>query len=155
VLGAARGWWSPIPAQADLVLAGRVLAQWQSRGTPFFTMGIMPFTEDPRFGMGGHRTMRGFRQDRFVGYLETLANAELRWTFARTVIRQQRFAFIAAPFFDYGRAFDAAGDVSLRGWRPSYGGALRVSWNLSTLATFDYGISREGSGFYANFGHTF
>ncbi len=155
VLGAVRGWWSPFPAHADLVLAGRVLAHWQSRGTPFFTMGIMPFTEDPRFGMGGHRTMRGFRQDRFVGYFETLANAELRWTFARTVIRRQKLAFIAAPFFDYGRAFDEADDFSVRGWLPSYGGALRISWNLSTLGTFEYGISREGTGFYANFGHMF
>jgi hypothetical protein len=155
VLGAVRGFWSPLPEHADLVLAGRVVTQWQSRGTPFFTMSIMPFTEDPRFGMGGHRTMRGFRQDRFVGYLETLANAELRWTFARTTIRRQRLAFIAAPFFDYGRAFDEADDLSLRGWLPSYGGALRVSWNLSTLGTFEYGISREGAGFYANFGHMF
>jgi hypothetical protein len=155
LLAAARGFWSPIPDRADLVLAGRVLAQWQSRGTPFFTMGIMPFTEDPRFGMGGHRTMRGFRQDRFIGYLETLANAELRWTFARTVVKRQKLAFIAAPFFDYGRAFDRAGDFTPRGWLPSYGAALRVSWNLSTLGTFEYGVSREGTGFYANFGHMF
>jgi hypothetical protein len=155
VLGAARGWWSPFPARADLVLAGRVLAHVQSRGTPFAAMAIMPFTEDPRFGMGGHRTMRGFRQDRFVGYLETLANAEVRWTFARTTVKRQRLAFIAVPFFDYGRAFDRARDFTLRGWRPSYGGALRVSWNLSTIGTFEYGISGEGTGFYANFGHMF
>jgi len=155
LLGAVRGWWSPFPDRADLVLAGRVVAHVQSRGTPFFTMAIMPFTEDPRFGMGGHRTMRGFRQDRFVGYLEALANAELRWTFARTTIRRQRFAFIAVPFFDYGRTFDAARELSLRGFRPSYGGALRVSWNLSTIGTFEYGISGEGTAFYANFGHMF
>lgn len=155
LLACARGWWSPFPARADLVLAGRVLVQAQSRGTPFFTMSVIPFTEDPRFGMGGHRTMRGFRQDRFVGHLETLANAEIRWTFARTVVKRQKLAFIVAPFFDYGRAFDEAGDFTLRGWLPSYGGAFRVSWNLSTLGTFEYGVSREGSGFYANFGHMF
>jgi hypothetical protein len=155
MLAAVRGWWSPFPERADLVLAGRVLAQVQSRGTPLAAMTIMPFTEDPRYGMGGHRTMRGFRQDRFVGYFETLANAELRWTFARTAIKRQRLAFIAAPFFDYGRAFDSVSGFSPRGWRPSYGGALRVSWNLSTLGTFEYGISSEGTGFYANFGHMF
>jgi hypothetical protein len=155
LLGAVRGWWSPIPAHADLVLAGRVLGHWQSRKTPLVAMGILPFTEDPRYGMGGHRTMRGFRQDRFVGYFELLANAELRWTFARTVIRRQKLAFIAAPFFDYGRAFDGISEASLRGWLPSYGGALRVSWNLSTLVTFEYGMSSEGTGFYANFGHMF
>jgi hypothetical protein len=155
LLVAARGFWSPFPDHADLVLAGRVLVQAQSGGTPFFTMSVLPFTEDPRFGMGGHRTMRGFRQDRFVGHLDTLANAEIRWTFARTVVKRQKLAFIVAPFFDYGRAFGDAGDFTLRGWLPSYGGAFRVSWNLSTLGTFEYGVSREGTGFYANFGHMF
>lgn len=154
-LGAVRGFWSPFPAHADLVLAGRLMVFAQSSGTPFFTMAILPFTEDPRFGMGGHRTMRGFRQDRFIGYLDTLANAELRWTFARTTLKRQKLAFIAAPFFDYGRAFDDVRDFTVRGWLPSYGGALRVSWNLTTLGTFEYGVSREGTGFYANFGHMF
>ena len=155
LLGAVRGWWSPFPEHADLVLAGRVLAHVQSRETPFVAMSILPFTEDPRYGMGGHRTMRGFRQDRFIGHFETLANAEVRWTFARTTIKRQKLAFIAAPFFDYGRAFDRISEATLRGWLPSYGGALRVSWNLSTIGTFEYGISREGTGFYANFGHMF
>ncbi|HWO22169.1 MAG TPA: DUF5982 domain-containing protein [Kofleriaceae bacterium] len=154
-LGAVRGWWSPFPEHADLVLAGRVLAQWQSRKTPFFAMPIMPFTEDPRYGMGGHRTMRGFRQDRFIGNFEALANAEIRWTFARMTVKRQKFAFIAAPFFDYGRAFDRISEATFRSWLPSYGGAFRVSWNLSTIGTFEYGISREGTGFYANFGHMF
>jgi hypothetical protein len=154
-LGAVRGWWSPFPEHADLVLAGRVLAHWQSRQTPFVAMGILPFSEDPRYGMGGHRTMRGFRQDRFVGHFEALANAEVRWTFARTTIKRQKLAFIAAPFFDYGRAFDRISEATFRDWLPSYGGALRVSWNLSTIGTFEYGISREGTGFYANFGHMF
>lgn len=154
-LVAARGWWSPFAEHADLVVAGRALAFVQSGDTPFFTMSVMPFTEDPRFGLGGHRTMRGFRQDRFVGHAEALANAEVRWTFARGTVKRQRLAFIAAPFFDYGRAFDDAGELTLRGWLPSYGAAFRVSWNLSTLGTFEYGRSREGSGFYANFGHMF
>src|SRR5262245_28483140 len=82
-IAAVRGWWSPIPSRADLVLAGRAFLQVQSAGTPFFTMNQLPFTEDPRFGMGGHRTLRGFRQDRFVDHVMSAVNAELRWTFAR------------------------------------------------------------------------
>ena len=154
-LFAARGFYSPFPCRADLVLAGRVLLQAQSEGTPFFTMDVMPFIEDPRTGLGGHRTIRGFRQSRFVDHVMSAASAEVRWTFAKTTLWSQRLSFIAVPFADVGQAFDGFGDLSASGWRPSYGGALRVSWNLATLGTFEYGRSAEGSGIYVNFGHMF
>jgi hypothetical protein len=70
-------------------------------------------------------------------------------------VKGQRFGFIVAPFFDTGRPFDAAGDLSLRDWQASYGGALRIAWNLATLVTIDYGRSSEDSGFYINFNHIF
>ncbi len=124
---AARGFVSPFPRLADLVLAGRLLGQVQSDSTPFFEMNTLPFTEDPRTGLGGQRTLRGFRQDRFVGPVMALANAEVRWTFAHARLWRQNFAFIVTPFVDAGRAFDELGDLSLRRWRASFGGALRVS----------------------------
>jgi len=154
-LFAARGFYSPFPERADLVLAGRVLTQVQSSGTPFFTMDVLPFVEDPRTGLGGHRTLRGFRQSRFVDHVMSAASGELRWTFARTTIWRQKLAFIAVPFLDVGHAFDSLASVGIHDWRPSYGGAFRVSWNLATLGTFEYGRSSEGSGVYVNFGHMF
>ncbi len=154
-LAAVRGFYSPIPDAADLVLAGRVLMQVQSAGTPFFTMDVLPFTEDPRTGLGGHRTLRGFRQSRFVDHVMAAASAEVRWTFARTTLWHQRFAFIAVPFADLGHAFDDLGELGVHGWRPTAGAAFRVSWNLATLGTFEYGRSAEGSGVYINFGHMF
>ncbi|HKE17290.1 MAG TPA: BamA/TamA family outer membrane protein [Kofleriaceae bacterium] len=152
---AARGYLSPFPRLADLVLAARVVGEVQSSGTPFFEMDTLPFTEDPRTGLGGQRTLRGFRQDRFVGPVMTLANAEVRWTFAHTRLWKQNFAFIATPFVDAGRAFDSTADLTLRRWRASAGAALRISWNLATLVTIDYGVSAEDRGLYINFGHNF
>ena len=90
-----------------------------------------------------------------VGRVAALGNAELRWTFARATVKRQRLAFILAPFVDAGRTFDGLDELTLRGFLPSWGGAFRMSWNLATLATVDYGISREGSGVYVNFGHMF
>jgi outer membrane protein assembly factor BamA len=150
---AARGYYSPI--RADLVLATRGVFEWQSGGTPFFSMNTLPFTEDPRQGLGGLRTLRGFRQDRFVGPVMALFNQEIRWTFARTTVWRQKLAFIAVPFFDVGRPFDKLSDLTLARWQPSYGGALRISWNLATIVTADYGMSPDDSGFYINFGHIF
>jgi hypothetical protein len=155
LLVAARGYWSPAPAAADLVLAGRFVFEAQTNGAPFFSMDSMPFTEDPRAGLGGHRTLRGFRQDRFVGSVMTVANAELRWTWGHAYLKGQRLAFILAPFLDAGRPYDSLGDLSLRDWQPCYGGALRIAWNQATIVTVDYGRSSEDSGFYVNFNHIF
>lgn len=152
---AARGYWSPIAPAADLVLAGRAVIVAQSAGAPFFSMDTFPFTDDPRTGLGGHRTMRGFRQDRFVGPVMALANAELRWTFGHAKVWRQQLAFIVAPFIDVGRPFDALARLTVAGWRASYGGALRASWNLATVITVDYGKSSEDSGLYINFNHIF
>ncbi len=154
-LVSARGYYSPAPGSADLVLAGRATIVAQTNGAPFFSMDTLPFTEDPRQGLGGHRTLRGYRQDRFVGSVMTVANAELRWTFGHATAWHQRFGFILVPFVDVGRVYDSLGELSLRRWRPSVGGALRVAWNLATLATIDYGISPEDAGLYINFNHIF
>jgi hypothetical protein len=153
-LVAVRGYWSPT-ARADLVLAARALLEAQTAGTPFFAMNTLPFTEDPRAGLGGHRTLRGFRQDRFVGPVMAALTGEARWTFARTTVWNQRLGFILVPFVDAGRPFDALAELSVRRWRLAYGGALRVSWNLATIITVDYGRSSEDAGLYINFGHIF
>jgi hypothetical protein len=155
LLAAARGYYSPIPHHADLVLAGRGLVQFQTSGVPFFGMSSLPFTEDFRSGLGGHRTLRGYRQDRFVGRTMAALNGELRWTFTRFKLWRQRFGLTAVPFFDVGRSFDHGGALTFDDWRPSYGGALRISWNLATIVTIDYGVSSEDTGFYINFGHVF
>jgi hypothetical protein len=154
VLVAARGYWSPL-ASADVVLAGRLVFEAQTNGVPFFSMSALPFTDDPRAGLGGHRTLRGFRQDRFVGSVMTLANAELRWTWGHARILGQRFAFLIAPFFDVGRPYDALDDLTLRAWQAAYGAAFRVAWNQATIVTVDYGRSAEDAGLYVNFNHIF
>jgi outer membrane protein assembly factor BamA len=154
-LAAARGFVSPIPGLADLVLAGRVLYQVQSSGTPFFDMTTLPFTEDPRTGLGGHRTLRGFRQDRHVGPVMAAASGEVRWTVGHARLWKQTFGLILSPFVDVGRPFDSVGDFTLERWRAGFGGAVRVSWNQATIVTVDYGVSAEDSGLYINFGHMF
>ena len=154
-MAAARGYYSPIPESTDLVLAGRLVFEAQSNGAPFFSMDTFPFTEDPRAGMGGHRTLRGFKQDRFVGSVMTLANAEVRWTFAHACFWKQKFAFIVVPFVDVGRPYDSLGELTLHDWKPTLGGAFRIAWNLATVITIDYGRSAEDAGFYVNFNHIF
>ncbi len=154
-LTSARAYVSPLARWIDLVLAARGTFQVQSSDTPFFSLNTISYTEDPRAGLGGIRTLRGFKQDRFIGRALALLNLEARWTFYRFELLKQRFGLIAVGFFDIGRVFDRAADFSLRGFRHGQGAALRISWNLATIVSVDYGVSDEDSGLYVNFNHQF
>jgi outer membrane protein assembly factor BamA len=153
---AARAYFSPFARLADVVVAGRVLYSLQSARVPFYAMetlamsgGIDDITDQG--GLGGERTMRGYRQDRFVGLVAAGASAEVRWTFAKFPLLQQRFSLQIAPFVDSGRVFDQVG-LSFEDWRVSGGGGLRIGYNQSTIVMIDYGVSREDSGLYIDFG---
>ena len=150
-----RNYWSPLPDLADVVLATRGTIQMHTDGAPFFTQNIFPFTEDPRTGLGGHRTLRGFRQDRFVGRATGLLNVELRYTATRFNLLNQEFGVLLIPFYDVGRAFDSPSDYSFDNWRWGAGLALRIAWNQATLISIDYGLSDEDAGLYINFAHMF
>jgi hypothetical protein len=152
---APRAYLSLLPSLTDLVFAARGTLVVQSSDTPFFGMNMIPFVEDPRQGLGGLRTLRGFKQDRFVGPVMTLFNAELRWTLVRTPVFGQKFAWMLVPFIDLGAVYDRVSDLRLGGWKRDQGAALRVAWNLATIITVEYAASDEDSGFYVNFGHIF
>jgi hypothetical protein len=155
LLLAARSYLPLLPSHTDLVLATRATFVLQSRETPFFGMNWLPYMEDPRQGLGGLRTLRGYKQDRFVGPVMTLFNAELRWTVARSQILGQRFAWMVVPFVDVGRVDDRVADVALSGMKADLGLSLRAAWNLATIITVEYARSDEDSGIYVNFNHIF
>jgi len=151
---AARAYVSPFPKLANLVLALRLLYSVQTSAVPFFAMDTLALTEGDQNGLGGERTLRGFRQDRFVGQVAAVGNAELRWTFVHFKLLAQRFSLQIAPLFDVGRVFDKV-DFQLTNWKVSGGAGLRVGWNRSTIIMFDFGASSEDVGFYIDFGMPF
>ena len=156
---AARVYVSPFPELADVVVAGRVLYSIQSARVPFFAMNTLAMaggTDDAtdQTGLGGERTLRGYRQDRFIGLVAAAANVEVRWTFAKFPLLRQHFSLQVAPFVDTGRVFDRVG-LSLDDWKVAGGGGLRIGWNQSTIVMFDYGVSREDAGLYIDFGMAF
>lgn len=155
LLTSARAFVSPLPSVTDLVLALRATFQVQSQSTPFFSLPVLPYTEDFRTGLGGHRTLRGFQQDRFVGHVMSLVNLEARWTFHRFAVYRQKFALMLVPFVDAGRVFPRVEDFSFADWRRGQGAGFRASWNLATVISVDYAFSSEDSGLYVNFNHQF
>jgi hypothetical protein len=155
LMWSVRGFYSPIPKVADLVLAVRALYEVQTTGTPFFSQTLMPFIDDNHAGLGGLKTLRGFAQNRFVGPVMALTNYEVRWTFVKFRVLKQGIALIAVPFVDMGRVFDDVGQTTLGGWKRTEGAGLHVAWNEATILIADYGFSEEGSAFYLNFNHMF
>ena len=153
-----RFYYSPFPKLTDLVIAGRFVGSVQSEGTPFFELNQMSFADYNRAGLGGLRTLRGFKQDRYVGQVVALANLELRWTFYEFDVKlgkRQHFGLMLAPFLDVGRVFDSVSDLELRRFRNGQGLGFRIAWNQATIIVLDYGVSREGSTLYVNFNHPF
>jgi outer membrane translocation and assembly module TamA len=59
------------------------------------------------------------------------------------------------PFVDTGRVFDSVHDTSLKDWKFDGGIGFRLAWNLSTIVSFDFARSGEGSMFYMELGHQF
>ena len=155
VMGSVRGFYSPLPRLADLVLAGRVLYEIQTHGTPFFSMSNLPFIDDNHGGLGGFRSLRGFRDSRFVGPVIALTNYEVRWTFLRFKTLDQTFGLMVVPFLDIGRVFDNVATTSFKDWKRTQGGGFRIAWNEATIIMADYGFSDEDAGLYVNFNHIF
>ena len=50
-------------------------------------------------------------------------------------------ALIVVPFVDFGRPYDSVTELTASDWKLSYGGSVRISWNLATIITVDYGRS--------------
>jgi hemolysin activation/secretion protein len=115
----------------------------------------MPFIDDNHAGLGGFRTLRGFRQNRFVGPTIVLTNYEIRYTFVHFRVLKQGFALMVVPFMDIGRVFDNPGQTTLSGWARTQGAGFRIAWNEATIIMIDYGVSDEDSGLYVNFNHIF
>jgi hypothetical protein len=155
VMLSVRGFYSPIPKIADLVIAVRGLYEVQSAGTPFFSQVWLPFIDDNHEGLGGLRTLRGYDQDRFVGPIIVLTNYELRWTFTRFNVLKQNIGLMVVPFLDMGRVFDNVPQTSFSDWKRAQGMGFRIAWNEATILMADYGFSSEATGLYLNFNHIF
>jgi hemolysin activation/secretion protein len=150
-----RGFQNLLGQSGRLVLAERLTYAMQFGDVPFYSAPTIPSTDGDITGLGGYATMRGFVTDRFVGDAAALANAELRWSFGEKTLWGQHLRFMLVPFVDTGRVFNSVSDTTFADWKLDGGIGFRLAWNLSTIVSFDYGRSSEGSLFYMELGHQF
>jgi outer membrane protein assembly factor BamA len=129
-----------------------------------FTNGSAPFFEYPDAwssegdvdGMGGSRTLRGYKQARFAAPVMQYTDFELRYRFTQFKLLKQHFALSAVPFFDQAGVWDNLNRMNrTENIRYSEGLGLRIAWNVNTILRFDYAISKEDHQFFFQLGHTF
>ncbi|MCC5813964.1 MAG: BamA/TamA family outer membrane protein [Leptospira sp.] len=138
-----------------LVIAGRAAAVQTNGDAPFFEYNSFWGTETGQAGLGGRTTLRGFKQDRFIGPAMAYANLEVRWKFASIDAGSQHFDFQLVPFYDAGRVWDETRTMNLKDYKHSRGIGLRIPWNQATIIYIDYGVSDEDRQVFVNFNHIF
>ncbi|MCZ8344637.1 MAG: DUF5982 domain-containing protein [Leptospira sp.] len=138
-----------------LVFAARGAMVQTNGDAPFYEFRNMWGTETNQSGLGGRTTIRGYKQDRFVGQTMAYANFEIRWKFASADIAGQHFDFQLVPFYDVGRVWDRTVDANLKDYKHSRGIGLRIPWNQATVIYFDYAVSKEDRQLFINFNHIF
>jgi hypothetical protein len=98
--------------------------------------------------LGGHDTLRGFREYRFRGPHAILAQAEYRW--------EVWSGFDAAFFVDSGKVADRRADLNFEKLETDYGFGFRFNTNSAVILRVDAGFgSRDGKHLYIVWGGVF
>jgi hypothetical protein len=105
--------------------------------------------------LGGERSIRGYREARFMAPTIGLVNLELRSRFYDFRMFNQHFTLGANVFYDFGTVWDSPSKMSFTNWVGAPGLGARIGWNQSTVLRLDFAQSREGSQFFFGFGHIF
>jgi hypothetical protein len=105
--------------------------------------------------LGGGRSIRGFREARFMAPTVALVNLEMRGRFYDFNFLKQHLALGATVFYDFGSVWDSPSDINFQKWVGAPGLGARIAWNQSTILRFDYARSREGGQAFFGFGHIF
>lgn len=105
--------------------------------------------------LGGARSVRGFREARFLAPTVSLVNLEMRARLYDFKFLKQHFNVGLTPFFDMGSVYDGLGKLTFQGWQGAPGMGARLAWNQSTILRLDYAQSREGGQVFFGFGHIF
>lgn len=107
---------------------------------------VMPFYFMPT--LGGHNTLRGFREYRFRGPHAILAQGEYRWEIWS--------GLDAALFYDAGKVTNRRGDLNFKDLESDYGFGFRFNTNNGIIFRADAAFgSRDGRHLYLVFGGFF
>ncbi|MCS6790528.1 MAG: outer membrane protein assembly factor [Bacteroidia bacterium] len=107
--------------------------------------------------LGGARSVRGFRESRFVAPVVAQSNLEARTHLYGFRLLKQDWIIGTVCFYDMGTVWDHLRQIkfSANDWISSPGIGLRIAWNQSTILRWDVARSREGTQTFFAFQHIF
>lgn len=105
--------------------------------------------------LGGSRSLRGFRANRFLARSLWFTNVELRYRIGETLLWNERFSLTLSPFLDAGTVRDRWQTLNFSDVKFSYGAGTRIAWNQSTVITLDVGFSNEDRLLFFGIGQIF
>ncbi len=145
-----------LPVGPRTVLAGRfAVGNIFGKNAPFFEYQDQWSPDGSINALGGARSLRGFRANRFMARSMWFTNWELRARLGEKKIAGQRFALALVPFFDAGTVRDRWQSLNFDDIRYSYGVGGRLAWNQSTIISLDIGKSGEDNLLFFGIGQPF
>ena len=153
----ANGYYPVLPKLfKKMILCGSFGLSLTNGDAPFFEYPDAWSSEGDIDGMGGSRTLRGYKQARFVAPVMQYVDIEMRCRFLQFNVLKQNLVFSGVPFFDQAGVWNNLSRVShTENMRYSEGLGLRIAWNVNTILRFDYAVSKEDNQFFFQLGHTF
>jgi hypothetical protein len=145
-----------IPIGPRTVVAGRVgIGNIFGANAPFFEYQDQWSPDGSINALGGARSLRGARANRYLARSMWFGNVELRTRLADASIGRQRFGIGLAPFVDVGTVRDDWRALNFGRLKSAYGVGARVAWNQSTMISLDIGRSREDRLLFFGLGQAF
>jgi outer membrane protein assembly factor BamA len=143
----AGGIWRGYVPLGPLVLAGRLVTNFQIGNVPFFDLfQAGPF--DQKEMLGGSAGIRGVPVGRYLGPIKILGNIELRAMVFQFTVLRQKFTLGADTFFDTGRVwsdytFHSPLDGSGIGLKYGVGGGLYILWGQAAMLRIEAAYSPD------------
>lgn len=125
------------------------------KDAPFFEFQDQWSPDGSVNALGGARSLRGYRANRFMARALWFTNTELRVRVAERKIGGQRFALALVPFVDAGTVRDRWQALNFADVRWAYGGGARLAWNQSTVISLEVGKSQEDKLLFFGLGQAF
>ncbi len=127
----------------NLVYANRVVFEMMDGDVPFYEMSRFSSSFKREEALGGAKSVRGVRRNRFIGQTKLFANLELRWTMFRFQKWNQDFFIATNIFADIGRVWEENPTLTLKDFQLARGGGVRIGWNQNFIVAVDVGNSSE------------
>lgn len=139
-----------------LIFAGRIGMGYTQGNAVFFEYQDEWSPEGSIGGLGGAKSLRGYKQSRFLSRVMQFTNLELRYQITQFNFLKQHLAISGVPFFDIGGVWNSLDRINqVENYRYSPGLGMRIAWNVNTILRFDYAVSKEDRQLFFGLGHSF